>query len=500
MSDKENSGSQDPHSDSRSGEGAGSPAPSAISASGEEKLSRGQRWLAACSVYLKRPVLTMLALGFSAGLPILLVFGTLSAWMREDGISLKEIGLFSTVGLIYSIKVFWSPLVDQLRLPGLTRILGQRRSWMLLGQAGIIAGLLGIAFSTPSEGLWTLYIMALAVAFSSATQDIAIDAWRIEAAATEFQAAMSATYVFGYRVGMLIAGGAGTFYIADIASWPVAYMAMAGLMLSGVITVLLIPEPEEVRNRLALLDRPEIRDFRASIDKELGIPALGITLAWLYGAIWKPFSEFFTRNKVQFAGLLVGFIGLYRLSDITLGIFANAFYLDLGFTKSEIASVTKLFGLATLLAGGFVGGLLVARFGVYRILLLGAVMVAGTNLLFAVLASMGSDLEMLALVISADNLSAGIATTAFIAFLSGLTNQAYTATQYALFSSLMLIPGKSIGAISGSVAQDWGYEVFFIYVSLLGIPAIILVLILMARKPLKDPSKDQPAAAVDAGL
>lgn len=425
-------------------------------------------WSQSLAVYGQPQVLALFFLGFSAGLPLLLVFSTLSAWLADEGVSRTAIGFFGWVGVTYSIKVLWAPVVDRLRLPVLTRLLGQRRSWMLLGQAGVVAGLLAMVGSDPHESLAGLALAAVAVAFASSTQDVAIDAFRIEAAKDEYQGAMSATYVFGYRLAMLVAG-AGSLYMADWLGWHAAYLAMAALMLVGVVTVLLVSEPE---HRLSA----EVVALEKGLADRLliGKPSIATRLqAWFLGAVVAPFVEFFARNGT-IALLILGFIAIYRLSDIAMGIMANPFYLDLGFTKSEIASVGKIFGFFMTIAGSFIGGLLVIKYGIHRPLLAGAVMVAITNLLFMQLAKAGPDIGWLMIVISADNLGGGFSNAAFIAYLSSMTNRAYTATQYALFSSLMTLPGKFLSGFSGLVVDAAGYPSFFLYTALMGIPSILL--------------------------
>ena len=417
-------------------------------------------WKAALLVYTRPRVVAMIFLGFAAGLPFLLVFSTLSAWLRDEGLSRSVIGFFSWVGITYSIKVFWAPVIDRLPLPGLTRWLGRRRSWMLLAQLGIAVGLAGMALSNPHTQLTQIALLAVLVAFSSSTQDIVVDAWRIEAEADEFQGAMAATYVFGYRLALL-AAGAGAFYIAEFESWKTAYLSMAALMGVGIATTLLIAEPAAS----ALRDPFQWRS-------ELALPArLG---RWFQDAVIAPFVDFFQRNG-KLALLILAVIALYKLSDITMGVMANPFYLDLGFSKTDIANVTKIFGFFMTIAGAALGGILVTRYGIMRPLLLGAVMVAATNLLFALLARSEPNLTLLAIVISADNLSGGLATSVFTAYLSSLTNQAYTATQYALFSSLMTLPAKFLGGFSGIVVDAKGYEFFFVYAAAIGAPAILLV-------------------------
>ena len=433
-------------------------------------------WREALLIYLRPRVMVMIFLGFSAGLPYLLVFSTLSAWLRDVGIARTTIGFFSWVGITYSIKVLWAPVVDRLPLFMLTRWLGKRRSWMLAAQVTIAIGLIGMALNDPHNNLNLIALFALLVAFGSATQDITIDAYRIEAVDKLLQGAMAANYVLGYRLALLVAG-AGAFYLADADSWSFAYLIMAALMGIGVVTTLLISEP------LHSTDRQTLK-LEETLEKSVGIQSGKNTLlrlfAWFIDAVISPFVEFFQRNG-WLAILILLLIGSYRISDITMGVMANPFYLDLGFSKIEIANITKIFGFFMTIAGAGLGGILVIRFGISRPLLLGAVMVALTNLLFAWLAVTEPNLVSLALVISVDNLSGGLASAAFIAYLSSLTNTMYTATQYALFSSVMTLPGKMIGGFSGLIVDTAGYVSFFVYAAILGVPAICLVIYLDRR-------------------
>ena len=428
-------------------------------------------------VYAHPRVVAMLFLGFSAGLPFLLVFSTLTAWLRDLGVTRTAIGFFAWIGITYSIKVLWSPIVDRVPIPFLTRWLGKRRSWMLLGQIGIAAGLIGMAFTDPTTDLARVAVFALLVAFSSATQDIAIDAYRIEAVVKERQAAMAATYILGYRLALLVAG-AGALYIASYASWPAAYFSMAALMLIGVITALTVAEPVHRQDSENVMFEQRVVDF---MSQSSAMPNwLRSAIAWIIGAVICPFADFFSRNG-WWAIVILLFIGVFRLSDLAMGVMANPFYLDLGFTKTEIANIAKIFGFFMSIAGSFLGGVLVVRYGIMRPLLLGAIMVAATNLLFSLMAMIGPDKAWLAVVISADNVSAGLSNAVFIAYLSSLTNQAYTATQYALFSSFMTLPGKVISGFSGVIVDGYGYVSFFMYAAAIGIPAILLVIYLMHR-------------------
>ena len=429
----------------------------------ELKTPSRSSWLATLKVYREPATLRMLVLGFGAGLPLLLVLGTLSFRLREAGIDRSTIGYLSWVGLAYAFKWCWAPLVDRLPLPGLTRWLGLRRSWLLLSQGLIAAGLVGMALSDPRLGLQALVVCALAVAVGSATQDIALDAYRIESAGAERQAALAASYQTGYRLAMIWAG-AGVLWLAaraetpgglgsdyQNAAWQFAYLVMAGSLLPAMLTVLLSPEPT----------RPPLPPARS----------LG---AWLQGALVEPFADFMRRYRWQ-AALILGLIAVYRISDVVMGIMANPFYVDMGYTKDEVAAVTKVYGVVMTLVGAFVGGALSMRLGVMRVLMLGAVLSAASNLLFAWLGTRGHDVSALIAVISADNLASGIASAAFIAYLSSLTNISYSATQYALFSSMMLLLPKFLAGFSGDYVNAYGYVHFFSATALLGLPVLLLV-------------------------
>jgi MFS transporter, PAT family, beta-lactamase induction signal transducer AmpG len=442
-------------------------------------VSETVRWQDAWRVYLHGRIAAMLCLGFAAGLPFLLVFSTLSAWLTEAGVSRTAIGLFSWVGITYSIKVLWAPVVDRVELPLFYRLLGRRRSWILLAQLAIAGGLAGMAYTDPSVDLARMAVFAVVVAFGAATQDVAIDAWRIEAAPPERQAAMAATYVFGYRLALLTAG-AGALHIASFTSWTNVYLAMAAGMGVGTAAVLVSREPTSAVPRDTVFLEARVQAF---MTRNAHLPDwLRNALGWLIGAVVCPFVDFFARNG-RLALVILTFIGLYRVTDITMGVMANPFYLDLGFTKAQIANVSGIYGVIMTIVGGVLGGVLVPRYGIMRVLLAGAILAAVTNLLFAVLALHGPALWMLVITISADNLAGGIAISAFIAYLSALTNTAYTATQYALFSSFMTLPGKVIGGGAGAVVDAVGYPLFFVYSCLIGVPAMLLVIYLMRRLP-----------------
>ena len=446
-------------------------------------------WRATLRAYLQPAGLRLFALGFAAGLPLLLVLGTLSFRLREAGLDRATIGYLSWVGLAYGFKWCWAPLVDRLPLPALSRWLGQRRAWLLLSQCVVMAGLVGMALTDPRADLQAMVGYALLVAFASATQDIALDAFRIESADARRQAALVAYYQTGYRLGMIWAG-AGVLWLAaraelapalvtgyQQAAWSSAYLVMAGSMVIGLLTVLLSPEP--VRRVI-----PPARNLAA----------------WLREVLVEPFAEFLQRYGAQ-ALLLLALIGVYRISDVVMGIMANPFYVDMGYSKDEVAAVTKVYGVIMTLVGAFAGGALALRWGVARVLMLGAVLSAVSNLLFAWLAVVAADLPTyylpvtrvdrfgstliwyfidmkvaaLAAIVSADNLSSGIASAAFVAYLSSLTNVSYSATQYALFSSMMLLAPKWLAGYSGVFVDAYGYSSFFIGTALLGLPVLLLV-------------------------
>lgn len=437
-------------------------------------------WLSAFRIYTHPRVLGMLSLGFSAGLPLLLIMGTLSFWLREAEVDRTTIGHLSWVGLAYGFKWLWAPLVDRMPLPILTRLLGRRRAWLLLSQVVIAIALVGIANSDPAINLTYTVFFALAVAFASATQDIALDAYRIEAVSLELQGAMAATYQAGYRLAMILAS-AGVLWIAaavdhseaiyDHAPWRFAYLIMAGFMAVGIITTLIIREPDVPFSKL--ISENEAHARQAIAHWQLNERLTGI-LAWLYGAIIAPFRDFIVRHGRQ-ALLILGLIAIYRISDVVMGVMSNPFYVDMGYTKNEVATVSKVYGVLMTIVGAAIGGVLILKIGIMRTLFLGAVLSAATNLLFVWLAGRGHDVTGLVFTISADNLSAGIASCAFIAYLSGLTNSAYSATQYALFSSVMLLLPKFIAGFSGQFVDAYGYENFFIATAIMGLPVLILV-------------------------
>jgi PAT family beta-lactamase induction signal transducer AmpG len=390
--------------------------------------------------------------------------------------------MLSWVGIIYSIKFFWAPVVDRLNLPVLGRLLGRRRSWMLVAQVGIAVGLANMAHMSPVGHLGTVAALALLVAFSSATQDISVDAWRIEAAPPLMQGAMAAAYQLGYRIAIM-AASAGALWIAADHGWTVAYTTMALLVGVGITTTLLIAEPEPRVARESLAQ--EARVIAWLEDKAHWPRTLQQLGSWIIGAVVCPFLDFFSRYGRRLGVLMLAFIASYRLADFTMGVMTNPFYLDLGFSLKEIAAIAKGFGVFMSILGTLIGGVAVARFGLVRTLVLGSAGIILANLMFAVFAWRNEpSITGLAIVISADNVAMGIAGTALIAYLSSLTSASYTATQYALFSSMYALPGKLLMGASGFVVDAIGYPAFFVYTATLGLPALTLLYFLArsARK------------------
>ena len=527
-------------------------------------------WLQSLRVYLEPASLRMLLLGMSAGLPLLLVLGTLSYRLREAGIDRATISFLGWVGLAYGFKWIWAPLVDRMPIPLLTRWLGRRRSWLLLAQIVTMLGLVGMALHSPQQGVTALARLALLVAFASATQDIALDAFRIESATAERQAILAANYQTGYRLAMICAGAgvlslvawiekrylpAGTGYHNQ--GWMIGYLVMAALMLVGVVTVLFSREPAAQAAAPGQAEPDPVYQQALQDVARQGVAVAGMAafaacactivavvadaakaawiqplqqachgkLVWLllalsvvligatflgWGPRWRPapqsashsalarmqasfvapFVDFFTRYRWQ-AALILALIGVYRISDVVMGIMANPFYVDMQFSKEQVALVSGMFGIFFTLLGTFIGGVLALRLGVMRVLMLGAVLSSASNVLFAWISSrpdlaqslwqfsvLGETFSIpstLTAVIAADNLSGGIASAAFIAYLSSLTSISYSATQYALFSSIMLLLPKFIAGFSGKFVNLYGYPAFFIGTALLGVPVVVLV-------------------------
>lgn len=479
-------------------------------------LPRRTLWQSA-QVYLQPETLRMVLLGFAAGLPLMLVVSGIGYWLAEAGINKKNIGYLSLVALAYSFKWAWSPLVDSLKIPVLTKLLGRRRSWLLLAQVGVIAGVVGMACSNPQTSLNTLVWCAVVVAFCGATQDIALDAFRIESAEDDAQSALAACYLAGYRLAIFWVGAGLLKIVAraqstpegtyDYSAWQTGYLIMAVSMFVGLFTVLYSREP-----------------VHAVPDTQADSASAGQRLArWLTTAVVLPFVDFFKRYGWH-ALLILALISVYRISDIVMGAMTGPLYVELGYSKDAVANVTKIFGVIMTLVGAGLGGILSMRLGVLFTLALGALLSAGSNLAFSWLSVVpldhvvplwtgkvqlwlsniaGTDAQLkLAGVIAIDNLSQGIATAAFIAYLSSLTNVRFSATQYALFSSIMTLIPKTLGGFSGEIinriteavstgawqwlpslslkmapAEQWGFSLFFAGTALIGLPVLLLVAI-----------------------
>ena len=474
----------------------------------------------------------MLLLGFSSGLPILLVFSTLSVWLIKAGVNRSMVTMFSWAGLAYSFKFIWSPIVDHLRLP--FKKFGHRKSWLLVTQTMVIISLIFISFTDPSKSLIYTAVGAVFVAFSSATQDIIIDAFRIESAPQKLQGALSAMYIAGYRIAMLVAGAGSLFLAAylgaenyDVNVWQTVYLSMAFLMLIGVLTTVLSPEPKITREGSLINFKHQLR-FLASfliailffiisfsflenpfankepIEKFLfAIVRLIISFASASLAIYfsiilrlipkksalniyaKPILDFVKRyGKTAIFILLL--IALYRIADVVMGVVANVFYLEKGFNIKEIATYSKFFGVFATIIGGIIGGYSAIKFGTIKCLFFGALMAAASNLLFSWLAISEPSIDLLIIVITADNISSGFAGAAFVVYLSALTSIKFTATQYALFTSIMLFLPKLLAGYSGSIVDQIGYANFYIFTAIIGIPVLFLIFWIAKLAPVKD--------------
>ncbi|HWA45149.1 MAG TPA: MFS transporter [Hypericibacter adhaerens] len=418
-----------------------------------------RNWQDTLKVYLDRRMLVILLMGFSSGLPLLLTLSTLSYWLKKVGVDLTTIGLFALVGVPYSFKFVWAPLVDQLRLPLLTRWLGRRRGWAFLAQACLIGAILFMGATDPAIDPWWTALAALLVAFFSATQDIAIDAYRIEILTEEEQGAGAAATQAGYRLGLILAG-AGALAASDFIGWPVIFAGLAAAVGIGMIAVLLAPEPVPPEGWRKLDRAPLFQQIKQSV--------------------WDPFAEFLFRPG---ALVVLAFVLLYKFGDAIGGTMANPFYAEMGFTGTEIAAISKVFGVIMTLVGVAAGGLLVARYGLFRALVLGGVLQAVTNLLYAWVAVEGHSLTALTVTIGADNLANGVGSAAFVAYLSALCNVAFTGTQYALLTSFMAAGRTMLSSGSGWLAAQLGWAPFFIATAFLAVPGLLLLFWLMRLYP-----------------
>jgi PAT family beta-lactamase induction signal transducer AmpG len=430
----------------------------------------------------RRHVAIMLLLGFSSGLPFLLSVGTLGVWMTQAGVDIKTVGLMSLANVAYSFKFLWAPMIDNVPVPGLSSLLGRRRAWMLVSQAAVIGALIALSQSNPPDHLDSIALAAVILAFGSATQDIAVDAWRIEVASPEEQPLMAAITTLGYRLGLL-AAGAGALFLSTRPTWESAYLIMAAAMSIGVIGAIFA-------NRTAEPEGP------VAGEQTIGEATRGLgrgparVLQFLYRAIVAPFIDFFARHGVMVALLILLLISLYSISDRVMGILASPFYIRQGFTTDEIAIVSKTYGVWIGIAGALLGGLAAIRLGPKMTLILGVLLGSASNLAFAWLSTRGHDLNAFVIAITFENALGGFSGTALIAFISSLTNVKFSGTQYALFSSFAAMPGKFVGAGSGYLMEALGgYFPFFIATAAMGVPALILAVIVTRLMPAAAPAR-----------
>jgi PAT family beta-lactamase induction signal transducer AmpG len=416
-------------------------------------------WLRSLAVYADRRIIAILFLGFSSGLPLSLVYATLSARLAEAGVSMTMIGLFSWASTAYGFKWLWSPLVDRLPIPLLTPLLGQRRGWMVLSQVATAICMVGLGSTDPSHSLVATAGWAVALAFTSATQDIVIDAYRVEILKERELGAGAGNIVLGYRLGMIVSGG-GALVIADLFGWFAAYAAMAALMGIGLGTALISKEPA----------RPEVEETSLTRDP----------IGWIRTAIAAPLTDFTQRPHWL---LILLFIALYKYGDALLGVMANPFYLDIGFTKAEIGLVSKSYGVIMTIVGGLAGGVIVARLGIMRALLICGVLQAASNLVFVAQAMAGADLSVFVVTMSVENLAGGMGTAAFVAYLSSLCNVAYTATQYALVSSFMAFTRTIFASGGGWLADRVDWVTYFLISTAAALPGLLLLLWMMRAFP-----------------
>jgi len=431
--------------------------------------------LGSLSAYLRARSLVMLLLGFSAGLPFYMIYQNLSLWLAEAGVEKGEIGLFAWTGFAFSFKFLWAPVVDRAPVPFLEKLVGRRRAWMAAAQIGIALTLIAMSMANPAGNLWVVAGIAVAMAFAAATQDIAIDAWRIEAATDEEQGVMAAMYQYGYRVAIMVAG-AGALIVADNINWPAAYQFMALLMGIGFLTALFAPKVEV---------REYVPPPKASFTETMSKSVIG------------PFRDFFERYGVHALVILL-FIALFRVPDFLMGYMTGPLYIDLGYDKTTIGAIRSGAGLLATMGGVFLGGIIVSRLSFKWSLLFGVLAQSLTNLIYSWLALSDATTGGLAFAVIVDNIAYGAAGTILIAYMSSLTNTAFTATQYALFSSFYALPGKFVGGFSGYMVEAAGFAWFFAITAIVGIPAAILVFFLRYSEEKFSIDRKQATAELEA--
>lgn len=428
------------------------------------------------AVYFERRVSLFFLFGFSAGLPLALSFGTLTYWLTRVGTSKGEIGLFTLLTLPYALKFVWAPFMDRLPFPVLSRLLGRRRGWILASQIGVVAAILGVGFSDPvPENLFFCAVMACLIAFFSASQDIVIDAYRVELLEARQQAAGAGAYQIGYRIAMLVSGG-GALIIAGFFGYTAAYVSMAALMVVGITTVLLCPEPEIVESDDARMRQAQIDGL---LSRRGGLPPkLRQAIAWLYTGAVAPFLEFMTKRG-WFA--ILAFVLFYKFGDALASMLTGPFYLELGFSEVQVGLVSKPVGITATIIGALIGGAMVFRLGVIKSLWICGVFQLVSNLMFVVLAEVGAELWLLGLTVGIENLAGGMGSTTFLAYLSGLCNLSYTATQFALLSSLANVGRTFFAAPAGFLAEAVSWADFFLLTTVAAVPGLALLWVVSRR-------------------
>ncbi len=427
-------------------------------------MTERQGWLAALAVYRDRRMLCILFLGFSSGLPLALTGATLALWLAQLGIDKTTIGLFALAGLPYTLKFLWAPAIDGLRLPVLTRLLGRRRGWAILTQIALAASVLALGTADPGVDIGLTAALALLVSFCSASQDIVVDAYRVEILQAHEQGAGAAAIQIGYRVGML-ASGAGALYVADGIGWMAAFWSMAALVGIGMAAILLNPEPSS-----PAAANPTARQTPTE---------------WLAEHVIAPFGDFLSRPG--WAAILL-FILLFKFGDAVAGVMTSPFYVELGFSLTEIANISKIFGLGATVAGAIIGGVIVARLGIMRALVITGLLQMVSNLMFVAQAAAGYDIGVLTLTIAVENLSGGMGTAAFVAYLSSLCNFAFTATQYALLSSFMAVGRTVLSSSGGWLADRMDWVSFFLLSTAAALPGLLLLFWMIKRFPAERPA------------
>lgn len=418
--------------------------------------------LTSLKVYKNPKILAILFLGFASGLPLPLTSGTLDAVLNQAGVTKTTIGIFALISIPYSIKFLWAPIIDRLPIPFLTHLFGRRRSWMVLTQISLIASIIMLGFSNPAENIMITALLALWVAFSSASQDIVIDAYRIESLGSSEQGAGASAATTGYIIAMKLIGGAMAFWLSDLMPWSYVYAIMGTIMVLGIVAIIIAGEPE-------LTSLPYNQEEEISVQSKTFSD-------FFHNGVLAPFIDFI---KTPDWWLIIAFIIFYKFGDAFAGKMTTPFLQDIGFTNSQIAFYLKTFGLATTLIGTFIGGILVYKLGIFKALFIGGILQMASNLMFVLLANMGDNTTVLAATVAVENLSGGMGTAAFVAYLSGLCNVRYTATQYALLSSLAATGRTFLSASSGWFAQILGWSNFFLLSTVISIPGIFILLLLI---------------------